>query len=78
MYYPHGVIRVDIKHATASHVGYKEIVVDANLAPGGYGIKNEYEISPPPELQYLEMKNVRENNRNRTPHKIMDYHSIQI
>lgn len=78
MYYPHGVIRIDAKHATARHVGYKEIIVDANMSPGGYAIKNEYEISPPPELQYLELKVVRENNRNRTTHKVMNYHSIQI
>lgn len=78
MYYPHGVIRIDAKHATASHVGYKELVVDANLEPGGYGIKNEYEIAPPPELQYIEMKMVRESNKNRKPHKIMDYHALQI
>ena len=78
MYYPHGVIRIDAKHATAKHVGYKEIVVDANMVPGGYAIKNEYEIAPPPELQYLEMFMHRDNDRNRTPHKIMNYHAIQI
>lgn len=78
MYYPHGVIRIDAKHATATHVGYKEIVVDANLTPGGYAIKNEYEIAPPPELQYLEMSVIRDTDHNRAPHKIMNYHSIQI
>ena len=78
MYYPHGVIRIDAQHGTAKHVGYKEIVVDANLKPGGYALKNEYEISPPHELQYIEMRVVRDNDRNRTEHKIMDYHSIQI
>ena len=78
MYYPHGVIRIDVNRATAKHVGYKEIVVDANLEPGGYGLKNEYEISPPPELQYLELRVVRDNDRNRTMNKVMDYHSIQI
>lgn len=78
MYYPHGVIRINTAYATAKHVSYKEIVVDANLEPGGYGIKNEYEITPPPELQYLELRVVRENNKSRTPHKIMNYHSIQI
>ena len=78
MYYPHGVIRIDAKHATARHVGYKEIVVDANMVPGGYAIKNEYEIAPPPELQYLELSVFREGGKKRTPHKIMNYHSIQI
>ena len=78
MYYPHGVIYVDAKHATARHVGYKEIIVDANMTPGGYAIKNEYEIAPPPELQYLELKVIRETDRKRTTHKVMNYHSIQI
>lgn len=78
MYYPHGVIRIDAKHATARHVGYKEIVVDASMTPGGYAIKNEYEISPPPELQYLELKSYRDNDSKRTYHKVMNYHTIQI
>lgn len=78
MYYPHGVVFIDAKHATAKHVGYKEIVVDANMTPGGYAIKYEYEIAPPPELQYLEMYCARDTDRNRTMHKIMNYHSIQI
>lgn len=78
MYYPHGVIRIDAKHAKASWVAYHEIIVDANLTPGGYSIKHEYEIAPPPELQYLEMRVIRENNRERTAHKIIDYHAIQI
>lgn len=78
MYYPHGVIRVDTKHATARHVCYKEIVVDANMVPGGYAIKHEYEIAPPPELQCLEMRIERDNDKIRTQHKIIDYHAIQI
>lgn len=78
MYYPHGVIRIDAKHATASWGSYREIIVNSDLSPGGYAIKNEYEIAPPPELQYLEMRVVRENNKTRKPHKIMDYHAIQI
>ena len=78
MYYPHGVIRIDTIHAKAKHVGYKEIVVDANLTPGGYAVKYEYEIAPPPELQYIEMRVVRDTDRSRTAYKVMDYHSIQI
>ena len=77
-YSPHGRIRVDSISATAKHVPYKEIVVDANLTLGGYGLKKEYEVAPPPELQYLELSLYRENNRNRTDHKVMDYHAIQI
>ena len=77
-YSPHGKIRVDSISATAKHVPYKEIVVDANLAVGGYGVKKEYEIPPPPELQYLELSMYREANSNRTEHKVMDYHAIQI
>lgn len=77
-YSPHGKIRVDAKHATARHVPYKEIVVDGNLQPGGYSIKHEYEISPPPELQYLELTIIKDNDRIRTKHKVMNYHAIQI
>lgn len=77
-YSPHGKIRVDSKHATAVHVPYKEIVVDANMNVGGYSLKHEYEVIPPPELQYFELKVFRENNANRTPHKILNFHTIQI
>ena len=77
-YSPHGKIRVDSKHATAVHVPYKEIVVDANMSIGGYGLKHEYEILPPPELPYLELKTYREPNRNRSLHKIINYHTITI
>ena len=41
-------------------------------------IKKEYEIPPPPELQYLELSTWREADRNRTEHKVMDYHAITI
>ena len=47
-YSPHGRIRVDRIHGTALHVPFKEIVVDANMSVGGYGVKKEYEIPPPP------------------------------
>ena len=77
-YSPHGKIRVNSIKATASHVPYKEIVVDANVSPGGYGIKHEYEIPPPPELQYLELWTKRDADYNRTEHKVMNYHTIQI
>lgn len=77
-YSPHGNIRVDSINETAKHVPYKEIVVDANLSPGGYSIKHEYEIPPPPELQYLELSMYREPTRNRTEHKVMNYHTITL
>ena len=77
-YSPHGRIRVDSISATAKHVPYKEIVVDANLTLGGYGLKKEYEVAPPPELQYLELSLYREADHNRLQHKVMDYHAIQI
>ena len=77
-YSPQGRIVVNARYNVATHVPYKEIVVDANLQPGGYSLKKEYEVSPPPELQYIELSYYRENDKNRTPHKIMDYHSIQI
>ena len=77
-YVPHGRIRIDSHNASAQHVPYKEIVVDANLTPGGYGIKKEYEIAPPPELQYIELSGYREPNNKRTKRRVMDFHSIQI
>lgn len=77
-YSPHGKIRIDRTNGTARHISYKEIVVDANLKVGGYGLKHEYEIAPPPELQYLELKVVYDSDSSRTMHKVMNYHSIQI
>lgn len=77
-YSPHGKIRVNSQKASASHVPYKEIVVDANVAPGGYALKKEYEIAPPPELQYLELYTDREPNPGRKQHKHINYHAIQI
>ena len=73
-----GRIRIDPINATAKHVPCKSIIVDANLAPGGYGLKKEYEIPAPPELQYLELSSKRDSNRQRTVHKIMNYHAIQL
>ena len=77
-YSPHGKIRVNARMATAHHIAYKEIVVDATLSPGGYSIKKEYEVAPPPELQYLELTSYRESDKQRQNHKVMNYHAIQI
>lgn len=61
------------------HIPYKEIVVDAHLQPGGYSIKKEYEISPPPELQYIELSAYRDGRgATRKLHKVMNYHAIQL
>ena len=77
-YSPHGKIRVDRHKSNATHVSYKEIVVDANLSVGGYSVKKEYEIPTPPELQYLEVS-VHRTNEHNTPRVLaMDYHSITI
>lgn len=77
-YTPHGKIRIDRYKGTAKHVAYKEIVVDANMKPGGYGLKKEYEIHPPAELQYLELSVVRDKDRNGTDINKIDYHSIML
>lgn len=77
-YVPHGKIRIDRIHGTADHVPYKELVVDANLTLGGYGIKKEYEILPPPELQYFELSAIRDKDKNRTDRRIIDYHSLTL
>lgn len=75
-YSPHGKIRVDRSHGNATHVQYKELVVDANLNPGGYGLKKEYEIPATSELQYLELYIYRSKEEDRK--RVMDYHSITI
>ena len=77
-YSPHGKIRINSFANVAMHVPYKEIVVDASMIPGGYSVKHEYEIAPPPELQYLELSIYRDGDKKRTRHKVMDYHAIQI
>lgn len=77
-YAQHGKIKIDSVHETAKHVPYKEIIVDANLDPGGYGLKKEYEIAPAHELQFLELTSFREKNQRRRNHKVMNYHAIQI
>lgn len=77
-YSPHGKIRIPRQGIFAQHVPYKELVVDANLMPGGYGLKKEYEIAPPPELQYFELSAFNDTDRNRTLHRVINYHSIQI
>jgi len=76
-YSPHGRIRIERNKGTANHVPYEEIVVDANLMVGGYGLKKEYEIPPPPKLQYIELSVVHEGD-NRTSRRIMNYHSITV
>ena len=77
-YSPHGKIRINCQKASAVRSVYKEIVVDANLTPGGYSLKKEYEIAPPPELQYLELTTTRANDSSRNRTKVINYHSIQI
>lgn len=79
-YSPHGKIRVErAGYATmAKHIPYKEIVVDTGLMPGGYGLKKEYEIAPPQELSYLELKTTWESTPPRRLQRIMNYHTISI
>lgn len=77
-YSPQGRIRVNSIAETITHVPFKEIVVDANLDPGGYSIKHEYGVAPPPELQYLELSSYRDTDKRRANHKVINYHSIQL
>ena len=52
---------------------------DAYMKPGGYSLKKEYEIAPPPEVQYIELHVYREGNGlDRKNYKVMNYHAIQI
>ena len=76
-YSPHGKIRVSSNSTMAYRSCYKELVVDAHLTPGGYGLKKEYEIAPPPELQYLELTKKKAGRESRTE-KIINYHAIQL
>ena len=78
-YSPRGKIRINARYPIATHIPYKEIVVDANLSVGGYSLKKEYEIPAPPELQYLELGVKRDNSRNTNAvNKTIDYHAITI
>ena len=77
-YSPAGRIRVDRTSGNIRHVPFKQLVVDANLEVGSYGLKKEYDVPPPPELQYLELSTVRATTKDRTLHRVMNYHSIQI
>lgn len=74
-YAQHSKIRVDRLHGTALQVPYKELVIDANLKSGGYGLKKEYEISPPPTLQYLELSSYRDGDADR---RKIDYHALTL
>lgn len=78
MYKPNGKIRVSRESGQAHHVPYKEVVVDANLSIGGYGVKHQHEIPAPPELQYLELYTYRDNTNKRALHRVINYHTIQI
>lgn len=78
-YTPGGRIRVNSQQESVIHVPFKELVVDAHLTPGGYSIKKEYEIPPPPELQYLELTTKRvKKGANIYIQKVINYHAIQI
>lgn len=76
-YRPEGRIRINRQKGNAVHVPYKELVVDAHLSVGGYGLKKEYEIPAPPELQYLELS-YKFDGTTRDVIRIMNYHSIQL
>ena len=77
-YNPLGRVRISRQHGTAEWVPYKELVVDAHLKPGGYGLRKEYEIASPPELQYLELTMYRDADVRRKERRVMNYHTIQI
>ena len=48
------------------------------MTVGGYALRNEYEIMPPPELQYFELKVMRDSDKMRNAHKLINYHAIQL
>lgn len=77
-YSPHGKLRVDRNKLVVTHAPYKELVVDANLKVGGYGLKKEYEIPTTPELQYLELIGYRETDGTRRLRRTINYHTITI
>lgn len=77
-YSQHGKIRINPRHNVASHVAFKSLVVDAHLSPGGYGLKKEYEVAPPPELQYLELYMKRDGDKVRNFRKVINFHTIQL
>lgn len=78
-YAPRGKIRVNPTGTIATHIPFKQLVVDANLRVGGYGLKKEYDIPAPPELQYLELGIKRDSSRKTSnATKTINYHAIQI
>ena len=78
-YAPRGKIRINPTGEIATHIPFKHLVVDANLSVGGYGLKKEYEIPAPPELQYLELGVRRDNSRKTNALvKTIDYHAITL
>lgn len=72
-----GKIRVDLLRGSAKKIAYKELVVDSGLRSGGYALANEYEISPPAELQYLTFHKHIHTSEN-TLDKRIDFGTIQI
>lgn len=52
-YMPKGKIRIDLHNELVRRVGYKEIVVDSTSDYGGYGVRKQYEVNAPCELQTL-------------------------
>ena len=78
-YAPRSRLIIDSISETAKIEQFFEIIVDANLTPGGYGLKKEYEMPAVPELQYVELSAYRDGRgATRKLHKVMNYHAIQI
>ena len=77
-YVPDGKIKIDPINSTAKWCPFAEVIVNPTLTPGGYGLKNQYELAAPPELQYLELYMDYDTDENRTQRRIMNYHSIKV
>lgn len=75
-YTARGKIKVNLLRGVATKVGYKELVVDAGLESGGYALANEYEISPPAELQFLQFNSIYRGQNNDV--KRVDFGAIAI
>ena len=45
-----GRISVNLKAGTAKHVPFRNLVIDSNLGPGGYGLEKNYPITTPANI----------------------------
>lgn len=73
-YSPHGKIVLNKNSGKVRHTRYAEMVVDASIKPGDYGLKKEYQIPTTPEMSYFTLHNI----GNQVEGRRIDYTAVQI